>query len=199
MRRWRGTCGRLLLLAVLALGPPAGAAELSDRARATLDRGRAYVEVRPDADGSSGLIRAAIDIPASAEVVWQVMVDCDLAPRMVANLKSCRILDRDPAGRWDVREYVSHTTFFMPSVRNVFRSDYQPGRRISFHRTAGDLTVFEGQWRLEQSPVGGVRVFYENRVGLPFHAPGALVRLALRHDVPAALLALRREALARSP
>lgn len=191
---------RLLVpLAWLAIGGPALAAELPVRAQAALDRGRAYVEVRPDADGSSGLISAAIDIQAPVEVVWKVMIDCDLAPAMVANLKSCRILERDPAGRWDVREYVSRRTFLLPPVRNVFRSTYEPGRRIRFHRTAGDLALFDGEWRLEPQASGAVRVFYENRVAAPFHVPGPLVRLALRYDVPAALLALRRECLDRAP
>ena len=116
---------------------------------------------------------------------------------MVANLKSCRIVERDPQGRWDVREHVSKMTL-LPSVRSVFRSDYEPTSRIAFHRTAGDLKEFEGEWRL--TPHGGrVQVTYEARVAAPFSAPGWMARIALRHDVPMALLALRREAMARAP
>jgi uncharacterized membrane protein len=143
------------------------------------------------------VIEAAIDIAAPPEVVFKVITDCDLAPKMVTSLKSCRVVDRDPAGRWDVREQVSKMTF-VPSVTNVFRSDFDPPSGVRFHRVGGDLTVFEGQWRIE--PHGkGVRVFYESRVSAPFRVPGYLARFALRLEVPDALMALRRESLARAP
>jgi hypothetical protein len=115
---------------------------------------------------------------------------------MVPNLKSCRILERDPQGRWDIREEVTKTTL-TPSVRTVYREDFDPPRQMTFHRTGGDLKVLEGQWRLE--PRGGqVRVTYEARVAAPFSVPGWAARIALRHDVHTALLALRREAVARN-
>jgi carbon monoxide dehydrogenase subunit G len=187
----------LLLIAVLSSAAPAAAAELPERAQAMLDRGRPYVEVKPDADGSSGVILAAIDVAAPQAAVWSVMTDCDLAPKMVANLKSCRILERDPQGRWDIREEVTKMTFTR-SVRMVYREEFEPNRAMSFHRTGGDLKVFEGEWRLE--PHGDqVRVTYQARVAAPFSVPGWVARLALRHDVPMALLALRREAMARNP
>lgn len=185
----------LLLAVVLAVAPAAGAAELTAREQSALDRGRPVVEVRADADGASGLIRAAIDIAAPPEVVFGVITDCDLAPHMVASLKSCRVLERDPAGHWDVREQVSKTTF-VPSVTNVFRCEYDPPGHVRFHRVGGDLKVFEGEWRIEPHGAGS-RVFYENRASTPFRVPGYLARIALRIQVPQALLALRRESLAR--
>jgi hypothetical protein len=62
---------------------------------------------------------------------------------------------------------------------------------------AGDLKVYEGEWRIE--PRGGeTRVFYESRVSAPFRVPGPIARIALRYEVPQALMALRRECLARA-
>ncbi|WP_372781546.1 SRPBCC family protein [Phenylobacterium sp.] len=185
----------LLVIAALAVATPAAAMELPPRAQAALDRGRPYAEVTTDADGSSGVIHAAIDIAAPPEAIWSVMTDCDLAPRMVANLKSCRIVERDPQGRWDVREQISKMTF-LPSIRSVFREDFEPPRRMTFHRVGGDLKVLEGEWLL--TPHGDrTQVTYEARVAAPFSVPGWVARLALRHDVPMALMALRREAMAR--
>jgi hypothetical protein len=181
---------RLMLFAILAAGP-ACALELPPQAENLLDRGRPWVEVRPDADGRSGQIRAAIDIPASKEAIWAKMIDCSAALRMVADLKSCRVVDRDPQGAWDVREQISRPAF-LPSVRNVYRSDYEPLNRIRFQRTGGDMRVFEGEWRLETRQ-DGVRVTYQARASAPFTVPGWVARSALRHDVSAALLALRRE------
>jgi hypothetical protein len=182
--------------AALAAGP-AGAFDLPPRAQALLERGRPWIDVRPDADGYSGQVRAAIDIPAPRETIWALMLDCDAALRMVANLKSCRVLDRDPQGRWDVREQVSRAAF-LPSVHSVYRSDYDRPKGIRFHRTGGDMKVLEGEWRLEPRP-DGVRVTYEARAAAPFAVPGWIARVTLRHDVPAALTALRREAMAKAP
>ncbi|MDB5424381.1 MAG: polyketide cyclase [Phenylobacterium sp.] len=182
-------------LAALTAPGPAGAFDLPPRAEAMLEHGRPWVEVRPDADGHSGQVRGAIDIAASKETIWALMLDCDAALRMVANLKSCRVLERDPQGRFDVREQVSRA-MFLPSVRSTYRSDYDRPDRIRFHRIGGDMTVFEGEWRLTPRPAG-VRVTYEARASAPFAVPGWIARATLRHDVPAALMALRREAEAR--
>lgn len=183
----------LLLVAATATAaqtaPPAGAA-------AKPDEGRPLVEVRAGPDGDGGLIQGAIDVAAPPEVVFQVITDCDLAPKMVATLKSCRILMRDPEGRWDVREQVSKMTF-LPSIRNVIRSEYDPPGRVRFHRVGGDLRVYEGEWRIDPL-ADGSRVTYESRVSIPFHVPHALARMSLRMQVSQALLALRRECLLRA-
>jgi hypothetical protein len=184
-------------LLALAIATPAAAFDVPPRGEALLDRGRPYVDVRAD-DGhsASGLIRGVIDIAAPSEAVFATITDCALAPKMAADLKTCRIVDRDPAGRWDVREHVSRGGL-VPAIRSLIRFDYDPPRRIGFHRVGGDLPVLEGSWRLEPRPDGDVRVFYENRVTAPFHVPAAIARIMLRRDVRTALLALRREALAR--
>ncbi|WP_340646783.1 SRPBCC family protein [Phenylobacterium sp.] len=184
-------------LAALLAAPPAAAWEPTDQVLAGLSRG-AYVEVRPDPDGASGLIRAVEEIAAPPEVVWSLLTDCDLAPRMAPGLKSCRILQRDPGGRWDVREQIARPPL-MPRFRSVVRSDFEPPRRLRFRRTDGDLKVLEGEWRL--TPLAGgraTRVVYESRAASPYAAPGALVRLVLRRDVLAALAALKRESLAQA-
>ena len=63
--------------------------------------------------------------------------------------------------------------------------------------SATSTTSTPCSWTLE--PHGDqVRVTYEARVAAPFAVPGWVARLALRHDVPMALLALRREAMARA-
>jgi uncharacterized protein YndB with AHSA1/START domain len=186
-----------LTIALLALAGPAWAWELGPAAAEVLARGQPYVEVRSDPGGASGRVRAAIDIAAPPLVVWSAMTDCDLAPRMVASLKSCRVVARDPAGRWDDREYVSRMGL-LPSLRTQVRDEFDPPRRMTFRRTSGDMKVLDGEWRLISSPDGaGTRVLYENRAAAPFAAPGFIARLIMRNDVPRAMLALRRESLAR--
>lgn len=159
--------------------------------------GGIQVEITPDPGGASGLIRGSVDIDATPEQVWDVLIDCGLAPHMVARLKSCKILERDPQGRWDIREHVSRAGP-LPSVRSVFRSDYDPPRRIQFRRAGGEVKVLEGEWRL--IPLAGgahTRVLYESRASAPFAVPAPIARMILRHDVPEALAALRREVMAQ--
>lgn len=184
-------------LVALLCASPAQAWEPTSPVLAGLSRGP-YVEVRPDPDGASGLIRAAEEIAAPPEVVWALLTDCALAPRMAPGLKSCRILERDPAGRWDLREQIARPTL-MPRFRSVVRSDFEPPKRLRFRRTEGDLKILEGEWRL--TPLAGgraTRVVYESRAASPYAVPGALARLVLRRDVLAAMAALKRESLART-
>lgn len=165
----------------------------------TLRHGELVLMVKPEPDRVSGAIQAGVEIAAAPEVVWAVLVDCDLATRMVPNLSSCRILERDPQGRFDIREHVSKPILFFPPVRNVFRSDYDPPRGISIHRAGGDFPVLEGKWVLTPLNNGAeTRALYEGRAAAPFAAPGPIVRLVLRDQMAAGLAALRRESLARA-
>jgi hypothetical protein len=193
----RRTAFVIIALALVCAARPALAWIPGLEADRRLARGQAFIEVRPDPAGASGLIRAGLDIDAPPDIVWAVMLDCRLAPRMVSNLKSCRVLDRDPAGHWDVREQIAKPLLF-PAMRTVFRSDYDPPHGFSFRRTGGDLPVLEGEWRLE--PLDGgrrTRVLYESRAALPFDAPGPLARILLRQEISMALQGLKRECLAR--
>ena len=137
------------------------------------------------------VVAASDDIDAPPAVVWRMVVDPDSAVRMVANTKSCRVLQRDPAGRWDVREQVSKGGI-LPGVRVVIRSDYSPPYLVRFHRVDGDLKVLEGEWRL--TPLdGGTRTHlaYASRLVSPFPAPAVIVRTVLRKDMPQTLANVR--------
>ena len=163
-----------------------------------LRQGQAWAEVLPDRDGA-GLIHAAIDIAAPPKTVWSIMTDCRLAAKLVSSVTSCKVLQSDPRAGWDVREQVTRGGLFFPSLRNVFRSDYQPFSLIRFHRLAGDLKIEEGEWRLEALNGGAAtRVIYVNRVAVNLFAPAFLVRAGIKHDTPQVLLNLRRESLAAS-
>ncbi len=186
-----------LLLSLLLMVGPAHAWEPSPEIANSLARGRTYLEVRPDVGGASGRIRAAIDLAAPPDQVWKILINCDLAPRLAHDLKSCQVLARDPEGHWDVREHVSRPMLFFPAVRSVFRSDYDPPHGFTFERTAGDLRVFEGSWRLIPLDDGRrTRVVYESRATAPFAVPGPIARIVLRERAALALAALRREGLA---
>lgn len=149
------------------------------------------VEVTADAAGASGLVTGQVDIAAPPAVVWAVIVDPANTGRLMAGAKSCRVLQRDPAGHWDVRETISRGGVF-PAVRTVLHSDYEPYTLIRFHRIDGDLPVLDGEWRLQPLDGGArTRVRYESRVTPSFPAPPPLVRAVLRQDMPRTLANLR--------
>ena len=180
-----------LVLALLVAPLAAQAWTPTGEATAALVAGRPWVSVTVDPDRDAALIRAAIDIPAPPEKVWAAMIDCRNARAMVANVTGCRILSRGPG--WDIREHVTQGGTLIPSIRNVFRSDYEPHRRIRFQRVDGDLKAMQGEWGLIALDGGrGTRVTYENHLSVRIFAPPALVRAGLRKDTPKVLENLRR-------
>lgn len=173
--------GLVPLAATAAVIPAAAAAQVAD----------GEVWVRVVQVGKAARITAAIDIDAPPQRVWAVMTDCAQARRIIANLTVCRTVERG-AG-WDVREQVTKGNLFVPTLRNLVRSDYQPYRLIRFRSVGGDIQVMEGFWRLEPIRGGkGTRVIYENKVAAPIAAPASVVRAGLKADCAKVLSNLRR-------
>jgi hypothetical protein len=185
------TLGAILVGTLLATS--AYASDLNPKAQAALDRGEAYAEVSPDPDGVSGKVSAVIDIEASPAHVWKVMTDCATAGKMITNLALCTVVSGDIRQGADVREHVTRRSLFLPAMRIVFRSVYEPYSRIRFNRVAGDLKVEQGEWRLQPLRGGtATRVFYENRLAVDWPIPKALLRDGLRKDTPKVLVNLRK-------
>ena len=158
----------------------------------------AFAEVLPGTAGrSSAVIHAFVDIAAPPDRVWELVADCAWAPKLVRFIRTCAVVDKDPAGAWDVREHGIVYGFPVPRMRTVFRSEYDTGHGIRFHcLPGGELNVCDGQWRLEPSTDGlGVRVIYENSLIVPVSVPAAMMRSRLRRDVLGGLKALRKTAV----
>jgi carbon monoxide dehydrogenase subunit G len=154
--------------------------------------------VGPDAKGAAGMVQAIIDIPVPPSVLWNTMLDCKGANRFIEGLQKCRILKKDPKGKWDVREHVVSWLALMPSTRSEFRSDYQKHRSIKFMRTGGDLKILEGEWNLQSVQKGKeTRLTYMARVDPGTILPSSMIRAAVEADFPKTLKALRKEAIRR--
>ncbi|ADG09884.1 polyketide cyclase [Caulobacter segnis] len=189
MRRWI----LFVLASWVVSAASANAFELTPKANAALKRGEAYAEVTPDADGVSGHVRAVIDIDAPVQRVWRTMTDCAAAKAMISTLTGCRVVEGEQARGWDIREHITRRNLVFPSMRIVFRSDYEPYNLIRFRLVEGDLKVQQGEWRLQALDGGRrTRVFYENRLAVDWPVPKALMREALRRDTPKVLMNLRR-------
>jgi len=139
-----------------------------------------------------GWIRAAVRIEAQPEAVWRVMTDCRQASAFVPGLKYCRRIGGAADGRWEDIEQEVRYSWLLPSVRYVFRAEYDRPRRIDFHRLSGDLKEEEGEWSLTRTADGrSTDVEYELYLDPGFWIPQVLVTRSLRKDLPAALGGLR--------
>jgi hypothetical protein len=188
----------IALVALIALANPCAALAWAPDAgqQRLLTSGKTISEAFPGEDGAA-LLHAAIDIAAPPKVVWTVMNDCRYIRRLITSAVDCRTLQGDAERGWDIKETVTKGSFFIPSIHNVYRSDYQPYTLIRFRKAGGNLKVEEGEWRLEPLNGGaGTRVIYVNLVAADILAPAALVREGLRKDTAKVLVNLRRESLA---
>jgi uncharacterized protein YndB with AHSA1/START domain len=200
--------GLAFLTLALLRAPPGSCAEAADAgwlADPAVQRRLAEREVvvaaaaAVDPDRPRGRVRAAVLIRAQPEAVWAVMTDCRQTPLFVPGLKRCRRLEGAADGRWEDIEHEIRYSWFMPTVRYVFRADYERPHRIDFHRISGDLKQEEGTWVLTPTPDGsGTVVEYEMYLDPGFWIPQALINRSLRKDLPAALAGLR-ERVERAP
>ena len=166
---------------------------------AQLKTGEPVVTISEAESPADGDVVGTIDIAMPAAAVWNVLIDCAGAPAFMENLKSCTVIERDPAGKWDVRAHEVQWLALLPKVRSVFRSDYVTNQSIRFKRAGGDLNYLEGQWRLEPMQGGkATRVHYQARVGFSSLVPSFMVRSALEKDIPHFLKVIRQEVMRRS-
>ncbi len=182
---------RLLLAACAALSAPCLAiAEAHNEAPV----------VQADETAQSGAsISASMDVSAPPAMVWSTLIDCEHATRFMPRLISCKILEKGPGDHWEIREHRLKGGLFTPQMRNVFRAEFTPNRKLEFHRVAGDWKRSEGVWTL--SPIDGGRgthVTYHTEVAVNGPVPVSMLRSAIAKGMPEAMNALRNEVMARA-
>ncbi len=193
-----------LAWAAALLAPAAGAQPgwVKDPAvERRLSGGEVVVQTAAAADPEHprGRVRAAVLIRARPETIWSVMTDCRQTLRFVPGLRYCRRVDGAPDGRWEDFEQEIRYSWFLPTVRYLFRADYDRPRRIDFHRLSGDLKEEEGAWVLTATADGTATIVeYEMYLDPGFWIPQVLVNRSLRKDLPAVLTGLR-ERVERPP
>jgi hypothetical protein len=147
--------------------------------------------------GSSAQVSATIDIAAPTSVVFATLKDCAHAHEFMPKLVSCRIMETGPGGGWEIREHKLNAGALRGVMRNVFRIEFDTNRRIEFHRVDGDWKVSEGVWTMSPIP-GGTHLAYTTRAAVNGPVPVSMMRSAIAKGMPEALLAIRKECVARA-
>lgn len=152
-------------------------------------------DVQVVASSQEGVITilASHKISAPPQIVWSILTDCPGGRRILPHFESCRILSRDPSGKWDLREHVMNPPI-LPRIRTVARNQFDAPRRLSFKLVEGDLRVSEGTWNL--IPDGKTtRLQYEARVAPAFTVLQFILESAIKRDLTSMMLALEEATL----
>jgi carbon monoxide dehydrogenase subunit G len=154
------------------------------------------VTIGHDEKRDAMVIHASIDIEARPETVWAVITDCGRAPKFVPNMESCRIVERGPKDRWQVRETVLNITL-LPRIRSLSRLEFGKDRRISFKKAGdSDMRIAEGEWRVEPLAKGkAARLGYDAVLALNMAVPHFLVETVAHRDLPALMKNIERDSL----
>lgn len=148
--------------------------------------GTAFAQSRPEIavsqQGETFVIKVEAMLSAPARDIWAVLTDCDRAKEFVPHLEVCRIIEKDPQGRWDIRENVANPPL-LPRVRTILRNDYTPPRGFTYKLVSGDMRRSEGSWSITPT-ASGAKVVYSAKVEPGLSAPGFLVIGAIKSDLP---------------
>jgi hypothetical protein len=136
---------------------------------------------------------ATLEIHASREMVWSVLTSCAEALQLVPGLVSCEVIDTAPDRSWERIHEVLNYSWMVPRLSYEIRAAYAYPAEIKIERVAGDLRQLNCTWSLEEDGE-----FTTARYSLDL-APGVwvphwMMRLALKHDLPKMLRALRTRA-----
>ena len=132
-------------------------------------------------EGSAWRIKVEAKLQAPQKQIWATLTDCRLAADFIPHFESCRIIEKDPAGRWDVRENVSNPPF-LPRNRTLIRSDYRAPNGFTYRLVSGDMRRSEGSWELIPQ-AGGTLLRYSALVEPLVAVPSFLIIPAIKNDV----------------
>ena len=132
-------------------------------------------------EGAAWRIKVEAKLSLPHKKIWATLTDCGRARDFIPHFESCRIIDKDPAGRWDLRENISNPPF-LPRNRTIIRSDYRAPQSLSYRLVSGDMRLSEGRWEL--LPQGsGTLLRYQALVEPLVAIPGFLMVPAIKRDV----------------
>jgi uncharacterized protein YndB with AHSA1/START domain len=188
----------IVLLAQALLAPAYGQSAdwtLTQAELARLGDGGVLVTAEMSNDRSTGDIRAAVQIRASAERIFRTLTDCSQALGFVPHLQHCAVLETTADGSSEVVEHRIHYGWLMPDAYYVFRADYDRFNRIRFSNVRGDFREHRGLWEFRSVHDGTATIVtYRVHVVPRFFVPRWMMRATLKRDLPELMKGLRARA-----
>lgn len=90
-------------------------------------------------------ISLTLEIDASAERVWEAVLDIERYPDSMENVRSVRILEEDGNEQRSAWSIVLKGSILEWEERDVIEPEAMTMR---FHQLSGDLSSFDGQWQV---------------------------------------------------
>jgi len=164
----------------------------------TLADGRVLISVEKviDKTGKSARVSSSVEINASPETIWAVLIDCQRSPTYVPGLKKCEILQEAKDKSWDIRRHTNKPAVFLPKMISEFRCDYDFAKSIRFISVGGDMDTNTGSWTLRVNKDGSKTIVtYNARIAAKTVVPDKMIRKVMKKNVPKVMQALRQEVM----
>jgi carbon monoxide dehydrogenase subunit G len=152
-------------------------------------------------EGEFIAVRASAELKANPRIAWEVLTDYDHLAEFIPDIRSSRIVQRNPDGLLVEQKGEFGFFFFRQPIEVTMAVSEQPPRRIFARAVAGNMKDMEGSYEL-QATEAGVRLGYSGRFVPGFFVPPLigmpLVRRSLERRFRAMVEEIeRRGALAR--
>ncbi|MFN3199858.1 MAG: type II toxin-antitoxin system RatA family toxin [Bradymonadia bacterium] len=137
----------------------------------------------------SGPVRQSIEIDATPEQVYDVIVDFERYPSFVPNQSGARIVKQEE-NRWEVEfelQIVKRLTYNL-KLTGV------PGKSLRWQLVRGDMMKKnDGGWTLEELPGGRTKATYDIEVAVKGFVPKAISTKLVATTLPENLKAFKGE------
>lgn len=142
----------------------------------------------------SGPVRQSIEIDATPEQVYDVIVDFERYPSFVPNQSGARILHQD-ADRWEVEFELQ----IVKRLSYTLMLSGERGKSLRWQLVRGDMMKKnDGGWLLEALPDGRTKATYDIEVGMKGFVPKSISTKLVGTTLPENLKAFKREAERRT-
>ena len=145
-------------------------------------------------DGVTG-VTGHIFIAASPKKVWEVLTDYSNHKNYIPKLIVSDLISDNGVDTVIFQTARSRIFIFQKTVNLTVKIHGEYLKHLYFQQITGDFKVYHGEWILEEYQHGqGTFITYKSEVKPDFFAPQFVVKYVQKHDFPAALLAMKRQA-----